>query len=264
MNRKSQNKAYTSRLQKGGALLQDMRLLVRSWRNGGMATQKDRILIENILGKKTHARALDVYQEAFAPRFIRGNPPKAWKIVRALENHDLSVEILKPVYYWITARSDRLIYDFVVDEILPKSKSPDLAIRVDETKNWIEKKLTEHDQSWSQAVTIRVAQGLLAALRDFGILVGATAKRIAPVYLPVEAFAYLAFVLHELGSSGERLIRHQDWKLFLMEPPVVEGLFLGAHQHRLLRYEAAGKIYRIDFPARNREEIADAIAGRRD
>ena len=63
-----------------------------------------------------------------------------------------------------------------------------------------------------------------------------------------------------------RLIRramHPDWKIFLMESPVVERLFLDAHQHRMLHYEAAGKIYRIDFSARNAEEMADAVAGRR-
>jgi pterin-4a-carbinolamine dehydratase len=108
-----------------------------------------------------------------------------------------------------------------------------------------------------------LTRSLMAALRDFGILEGATAKRIAPVYLPVESFAYLVFILHELGSNGERLTHHPDWKLFLMETPVVERLFLVAHQHRLLHYEAAGKIHRIDFSAQTLEEMADVIAGRR-
>ncbi len=259
-----QKQLYTSRIQKGGALLEDMRMLVRSWHDGGRAKQRDRVIVENVLGKKTRARALDIYQEAFVPRFIRGNPPEAWKIVRPLEEREVPMEILRPVYYWITARSDRLLYDFVIDETLARSKSPDLSIRVDETKNWIKKKLTEHGQFWSESVTVRVAQGFLAALRDFGIIEGATKKRVAPIYLPIESFAYLAFCLHELGSSGERLIRHMDWKLFLMEPHVVESLFLDAHQNRLLHYEAAGKIYRIEFFAQNREEMADVIAGRRD
>jgi hypothetical protein len=264
MGKKSQRKAYTSRLQKGGALLEDMRLLVRSWHDGGQAGQRERIIAENVLSKRTRARAQDVYQEAFVPRFIKGNPSKAWKIVRALEDQELSLEILKPIYYWITARSDPLLYGFVADEILAKSKSHDLSIRIDETKTWIKGKLTAQDQSWSQAVTIRVAQGLLAALRDFGILEGATKKRIAPVYLPIESFAYLAFCLYELGSSGERLIQHRDWRLFLMEPRAIDRLFLDAHQNRLLHYEAAGKIYRIEFFAQNTEEMANVIAGRRD
>ncbi|MBW1799342.1 MAG: DUF1819 family protein [Deltaproteobacteria bacterium] len=241
-----------------------MRLLVRSWCDGGRSSQKNHLIVENVLGKKTRARAQDVYQEIFYPRFIKGDPPKAWKIARILEDRELPFEIIKPVYYWITARSDRLLYDFVIDEILPKSKSTDLTIRVDETNNWITKRLSAQKQSWSKSVTIRVAQGFLAALRDFEILEGATKKSVAPVYLPVESFAYLCFCLHESGNTGERLIKHSDWKLFLMEPPVVERLFLEAHQNRLLHYEAAGKLYRIEFFARNMEEMADVIAGRRD
>jgi len=257
------DKTYTSRLQKGGALLEDMRLLVRNWaEEASWDEQRQQIILENTLGKKTKIRSNHIYGYTFSQRFLKGNPPEAWKIVRPLEEREVPVEILRPVYYWITARSEPLLYDFVLDEILERSKSPDLSIRVNETKNWVMKKLSDQSQSWSQAVTIRVARGLLAALRDFGILEGASKKRIAPVYLPVESFAYLAFLIHKLGSSGERLIKHPDWKLFLMGPPIVERLFLDAHQNRFLHYEAAGKIYRIEFFAQNLEEMANAIAGR--
>lgn len=255
---------YTTRLQKGGAVLEDMRLLVRSWsEDASPDDQRQQLVFENVLGKRTRARAVDVYRRLFAQRFLKGDPPKAWKIVRPLEDRELPVEILRPVYYWITARSDPLLYDFVEDEILARGKGHDLAIRVDETARWIGKELSKRSQSWSDTVSLKVARGLLAALRDFGILEGATKKRIAPVYLPIEPFAYIAFVLHSLGSSGERLITHPDWKLFLMEPPVVERLFLDAHQNQLLHYEAAGKIYRIEFYAQKMEEMADVIAGRR-
>jgi hypothetical protein len=260
----SNKKRYTSRLQKGGALLEDMRVLIRNWSDEGTwNSQRDRIIQENILGKKTRSRAIDVYKEAFVPRFLRGDPPEAWKILRSLEDRDMSIDILRPVYYWITARCEPLLYDFVVDEILAKNNSMDLSVRVDETTVWIASKLSGCQQLWSKSVTIRVAQGLLAALRDFGILKGASRKQIAPVYLPIESFVYITFVLHTLSSSGERLIAHPDWKLFLMQPPMVERLFLDAHQDRLLHYEAAGKICRIEFPAHDLEEMADVIAGRR-
>jgi len=253
---------YTSRLLKGGALLDDMRLLVRAWNDGGSAKQKDRIVVENILGKKTRVRAIDVYRRAFLQRFLKGDPPEAWKIVRPLEDREVPLEILRPVYYWITARSEPLLYDFASEEILAKSKNLDQTVRVDEAVQWVGKKLLEQDHIWGNTVTLKVSRGLLATLRDFGILEGAAKKRVAPVYLPIESFAYLAFCLHELGSSGERLIRHRDWRLFLLEPPVMEHLFLDAHQNRFLHYAAAGKIYRIEFFAQNLEEMANAIAGR--
>lgn len=260
----SKKKRYTSRLQKGGALLEDMRVLIRNWSDEGTwNSQRDRIIQENILGKKTRSRAIDVYKEAFVPRFLRGDPPEAWKILRSLEDRDMSIDILRPIYYWLTARGEPLLYDFVVDEILAKSNGMDLSVRVDDTTIWIAGKLSECQQSWSQSVTIRVAQGLLAALRDFGILEGTLRKKIAPVYLPVESFAYLCFVMHNLGRSGERLALHPDWRLFLIDSPAVERLFLEAHQNRLLNYEAAGKICRIEFYARNLEEMADVIARKR-
>jgi len=34
-------------------------------------------------------------------------------------------------------------------------------------------------------------------LRDFGVLHGAVNKRIAPAYMPVAAFAYIAFYLKQ-------------------------------------------------------------------
>ena len=261
---RSDKKRYTSRLQKGGALLGDMRLLVRSWTDHAPSDQQRHWIIEeNILGKNTRTRAIDVYQEAFVPRFLKGDPPNAWKIVRPLEDCDIPVDIIKPIYYWITARGEPLLYHFVVGELLARSNGIDLSLRVDETTGWITSKLSERGEEWSHSVTLRVAQGLLAALRDFGILEGTLRKKIAPVYLPIESFAYVAFVLHTLGSSGERLIAHPDWKLFLMESPVVERLFLDAHQNRLLNFEAAGKIYRVEFPVHNLEDMADVIAGRR-
>jgi hypothetical protein len=103
---------------------------------------------------------------------------------------------------------------------------------------------------------------MLATLRDFGILEGAAKKRIAPVYLPVESFAYIAFALHQDSVSGPHLVQHRGWLLFLFSPPVVEHMFLEADRHGLLRFQAAGKIVRIDFPAQRFEEMANVIAAR--
>jgi hypothetical protein len=122
--------------------------------------------------------------------------------------------------------------------------------------------LGERDQKWTPTVTLKVGRGLLAALRDFGILEGAAKKRVAPVYLPAGSFAYLAFVIRNLGFSGESLVNHPDWQLFLAPPSLIEKHFLEAHQQRLLRYESAGNLYRIEFYAQTPEEMADAVTRR--
>jgi hypothetical protein len=62
----------------------------------------------------------------------------------------------------------------------------------------------------------RISQGLLSALRDFGVLQGAVNKKIAPAYFPIESFAYVVFCLKQHQPSGAKLIELPDWKLFFL------------------------------------------------
>jgi hypothetical protein len=82
------------------------------------------------------------------------------------------------------------------------------------------------------------------------------------MYLPVEAFAYIAFYLHQKQPSGERLLGHPEWRLFFLSPQAVERFFIEAHQSRLLEYYAAGSIIRITFPTGSIEEYAHALVER--
>jgi hypothetical protein len=102
----------------------------------------------------------------------------------------------------------------------------------------------------------------MATLRDFGVLQGAVNKRLAPTYLPVEAFAYIAFYLRQDQPSGERLINHPEWRLLFLSQQAVERFLIEAHQRHLLEYRAAGPVIRIDFPAGSLEEYAHVITQR--
>jgi hypothetical protein len=101
---------------------------------------------------------------------------------------------------------------------------------------------------------------LLSTLRDFGVLQGAVNKRIAPVYLSIQAFAYIAFYLKQHQRSGTKLVDLVDWRLFFLPRDGVERFFLEAHQHGLLEYHVAGNVTRLTFPATTLEEYVHAIA----
>lgn len=81
-------------------------------------------------------------------------------------------------------------------------------------------------------------------------------KRLTPVYLPVESFVYIAFYLKRDQPSGERLLKNPEWQLFFLSRDSVERLFIEAHQHHLLEYQAAGSVIRITFPTDSLEEYA--------
>lgn len=251
---------YNTRIQKGGALLDDMRMLVRSWDEDSTET---RVEVRRLLGKKTLARAQDTIVRAFTPRFLKGDPPNAWKITRLIEDKNAEPEILRPVYYWITARCDRLLYEFVTDELIHVAGSGDGSVRIEETTTWIRDRIKMAGQEWTPTVTVKVGRGILAALRDFGLLEGGSKKRIAPVHLPMESFCYIAFWLGRLGHCGESLITHSDWSLFLFTPKIVERMMLEAHQQNLLSFHSAGRIYRVDFPTENPGEYTDVLFGKK-
>lgn len=250
-----------SRLQKGGALLSDMRRLVAAW-SESIASGDASEFVMRILGKPSLARARDTFIRAFRPRFIEGSPPEAWRLARSLEDSDTDPETVKAFYFWITARSEKVLYYYVTDELMAARASANRQIKVEDVMQWLREHLRSNGKEWSPIVTRKVARGMLAALRDFGILQGANVKTIAPRHCPLEAFTLIAFCLHDLGASGRALLDHDDWRLFLFDTRDVERALLESHQKGWLSYQAAGAICRIDFPSIPFKEYVRVILGR--
>lgn len=250
----------TTRLQKGGALLEDMRAIVTLWEEG--MEQGDSLqAISRALPKGTMARVKDTYSRAFRPRFLNGSPEAAWRYAQILEEYRADVQIIRPFYYWITARSEPALYKFVVERLLLSHRAGSFNVRVEDGVEWLNEVNRKEGREWTPTVTLKTSRGMLAALRDFGILEGSIRKKIAPVSLSREAFTLIAFCLHILGASGNALVGHQDWKLFLLGETGVEHMFLEAHQYGWVRFETAGNIVRTEFPEINFEEYVHVVLG---
>ena len=235
-----------------------MRQLVRLWTNASTDENRTAVIRENPLGKATRSRAADVLNRIFIPRFVKGPIPCAWKLLRTLEEAGASPAILRPIYYWFTARSEPLLSDFVTEYLVPGRAAGLRAVGVPEFISWLATK----NMGWSEIVAIKSGRALLAALRDFGVLDGKAKKTLVRPPLPLGAFSFIAFTLSRLGVAGRDMLAHPDWTLFMLTPSDVEHLFLEAHQQRLLQYHAAGTLVNLDFPAGNVEEYARVVVGK--
>jgi hypothetical protein len=253
---------YTARIIKAGALLADTKTMFTHW-DESIPTREnlERLRQENIFGKASRSRIEDILL-IFSQRYLRESSVLP-ALVRLCKS-GVRPAIVDRILYFHTCHADRLLHD-VVTEVLfglhadgKKDITPNEIRRV--LSQWVAENKTVGE--WSKPTIERVSQGILSTLRDFGLLTGAAKKYIAPTFLPVEAFAYVAFYLHLRQASGDRLLKHPEWKLFLLTPAAVERLFFEAHQFRLLDYHAAGSVIRIDFPTRTLEEYADVIAQR--
>ena len=251
---------YTSKIIKASALLDDTKTLLSHWdTTASVPDNLGRIRRENVFAKASRSRVEDILA-VFRQRYLVETDVVNALVVLVKKRFPSAG--LDRVLYFHATRADALLHDAVTEILMPMQAQgvadidPVAIQRV--LAKWVDKGLTT--TAWSENTTVRVAQGLLSTLRDFGVLQGAVNKRIAPAYMPVTAFAYIAFYLKQHQPSGAKLLEHPDWKLFFLSRDSVERFLFEANQHQLLEYHAAGTVSRLTFPADTLEEYANVLA----
>ncbi len=252
--------AYTSRIIKAGALLPDTKTLLAHWDlSESVKLNLQRLQRENVFGKASRSRVEDIVG-IFLQRYL-AEPPVIGALLKLVMKR-LPASALDRILYFHAAKADRLLHDVVTEIVGPMIARGLSDISVDEIQKtvarWVKEGKTTSE--WSENTTCRVTQGLMSALRDFGILQGAVHKRIVPTYVPVTAFAYVMFYLKEHQPSGAKLVEHPDWRLYFLPREGVVRLLFEAHQRDLLEYHAAGSVTRLSFPTQTLEEYAHVLA----
>ena len=253
---------YASKILKAGALLPDTKILLAHWDHSASTTNNlNRARNENLFGKASRSRIEDILR-IFHQRYLYDEEVRS--ALTQLVDNRCSVDTLDTILYFFAATADPLLRDTVTEFLYPRKTNGRDDVYVDDLQSTLNKWVKEGktDKPWSASTTIRVARGLLATLRDFGILEGANNKTIAPAYLPTPAFSFIAHYLYHKNRSTKQLLEDDSWRLFFLSTDAVERFFLEAHQLGLLDYHAAGPVVRIEFPAKSLKDYADVIASK--
>lgn len=253
---------YTTKIIKAGALLADTKMLLAHWETAASVRDNlDRVRRENLFGKASRSRVEDILA-IFRQRYL--TQPEVTAALVTLVKNRFPAEGMDRLLYFHAAQADALLHDVVTEVLVPLHGAGGIDVAVEDIRaplaRWVKEGRTT--SRWTEPTLLRVVQGLMATLRDFGVLHGAVNKRIAPSYLPVEAFAYVACFLKLRALSGERLINAPDWKLFFLGREGVERFLVEAHQKGLLEYHAAGTVVRITFPVDTLEGYAGVLTQR--
>lgn len=250
---------YRSQIIKASALISDTRVLLLHWDDSQSVDENlRRARDENIFAKASRSRVEDILT-IFRQRYF--SEPRVGEMLAVVAKAPGHARTLDRLLYFYSAKADRLLHDIVTEFLAPRQAAgfldlPAIDVRL-QVEEWVNAGRTT--TRWEVETIERVTRGLMATLRDFGILEGQSHKRIASITLPVEAFAIIASVLAQEGGGSERLIGHPDWRLFFLSELAVERLFAEAHQHHFLEYHAAGSIRRITFPSTDLVEVARAV-----
>lgn len=256
------DKLLTSRIIKASALIADTKTLLAAWDLTQSTTQNlDRFRRENLFGKASRIRVEDVLR-IFRQRYF--DDPEVGSALVLLTRSGVPSTWLDPLLYYYSVKNDLTLRGLILEIVYPKMMSGRTTILVDDVmrqlREWSDGGKTT--SAWGEDTVKRIARNSMATLRDYGIFQGKSTKSISSFYLPIEAFAFLAFEMARSQYSGEQILRSEDWKLFFLPVEGVERFFLEAHQERLLTYYAAGSIIRLDFPVQTLVEYANVLIER--
>lgn len=253
---------YTSKIIKAGALIDDTKMMLANWEDDQSVRHNlVRLRTQNIFGKATRSRIEDILA-IFRQRYLKN--PEIVKALKLFITRTALSDASNRILFYFAAQNDILLYDTITKFLIAMKNQGIEEINPQMLEDWINQLVAggRTTTKWSEKTILRCSQELLSTLRDFGLLEGVKLKRLAPFYLPVEAFAFIAFIIFQDVASGERLLHHPDWKLFFLSEKAVERFLMEAHQLHLLEYHVAGTVTRLTFPAANLEEYARVISQR--
>jgi hypothetical protein len=253
---------YSSKIIKAGALLSDTKTLLALWdRSCSVAENLDRFQRENLFGKASRSRVEDILT-IFRQRYLTDEALLPALVVLAQAN--LPSASFDRILYYLALRNDPLLHDVVVELLAPIYERGQQEVVVADVERWVTQQVASGrtERPWSAGTITRVAQGVMATLRDFGVLQGTSHKRIAIPFMPTDAFSFIALLRFRELQAGERLLRDAEWRVFFLSDLAVERLFVSAHQEHLLAFHAAGRVVRMEFPTLSLEEYARALTQR--
>jgi hypothetical protein len=245
--------AFDARIIKGGALLDDTRRFLEAWDcQRCPADNLEHIRHGGVLGKRSHSRAAAVLA-VLRRRFVEAGP----EVIPTLRLLPGDARAFREACYYEAACSDPLLGAFAAEALFASSRAGRQEVTAAEADAW----LSENQRtSWAPPTRLRVAQGLLSALRDFGILEGAARKRLAAPRLSMRGFAYVAVRERDRHESARALLQAPVWRRFLLDDEQVRLLLREADRLKLLRFAEAGSAIRIDWLIARLEEVPHVVA----
>ena len=250
------NAVFTSRIIKGGALLADSRRFLEAWDANRKPEENLACFAARRTLGKTQARENAVL-EILRRRFLDAGP----EVIHTLRLLVDDAVAFREACYYEATRTDPLLAAFAEECLFNWYETGRRELDVSDVARWLV--ADRRVPRWSRETRARVAQGLLASLRDFGILEGAVRgryKRIPTPYMSMRGFGYVALRERSRNASARSLLESPVWRRYLLTTEAVRRMFLEADRLGFVRFAEAGSMVRIDWLIENLKEIPDALS----
>jgi hypothetical protein len=200
-------------------LVEETRLFLLTYERSGQVETTLQLLLDDVLAQRSR-RTRTTIVTIIRSRLLRWNPP-AWVLQDLVSfAQEPTLDALCAALLLHIARQDHLLYDVVQQVIIPRKERGELTIFTSDIQTFFDAVQQEHPEvaHWSFETRLRLARGILATLRDGGLLKGVAQKQITFPLIPEPVVAHLIRLLEAEGIAQEEMATHPDWKLWLWSP----------------------------------------------
>ena len=240
---------FASRNTSKGALIEEIFGIFGAVRKGLPLEDVRRATLDGEILRKASFETRRKIMDAVSYRYFW--PGSEWSVRSLAEATESGVRspAFTSLAYLYYALRDRLTHDFIVGPVWERWTRRSTSLAPADLVAFIGE-LAErepHMKKWRESTRIRLAQQILAALRDFGLLQGIYSKQIRKPATSPEATFHLLCILLAEGLEGGSVVEATDWRLFLWSESEVAHALGELSQIRWTQFEKSGRTVMLEL-----------------
>ena len=210
---------YLPTLASKAALIEETRLFLVTYDQYNDLDATTQALLHNVLIQRSRSTR-NIIVTIIKSRLVRWHPPD-WILQDLISfAREPSLDALHTALLLHIPRQDHLLYDFVQDVIMAHRERGEMRVLLSEVQTFLDASQEEHPEiaNWSFETRLRLCRGVLATLRDCGLLKGEVNKSLGLPVIPSNVVHHLIRLLKAENIPQEQLASHPDWQLWLWSP----------------------------------------------
>lgn len=241
---------YSTRNLAKGASIADAAQIIAALRDGLTVEEvRDRAHGGKLLSQRGRSSRVRIWASLHHRYLTHRIPWVISALVDAMGHGERSPEFISLLYLHYALR-DHLTFDFVTQVLWGKGYAGRPVVQRTDLVDLLDQAAAEQPQiaRWTEKSRLKVANSILTALRDFGVLEGTRNKTIVRPVLPLDTAEHLLHVLVTEGRRGRQVLEDPAWHLFMLGPQDIAAVLAKLAQQGRIRFEKVGRTVVLDTP----------------
>lgn len=257
------SKKYSTRISGAPGVAREIKIVLNELTKDITIDELEKEILENNLLDKSTLRSRNKTLSALKIRYLE-NPDVNLNALLKLISSNLNEKIKDLVLYYYFCKSEKVVYDVVIQLLFPMYLDGKLMIPKKDIVEFFDNQSKNHPEAkkWTPTIKERIAEHILASLKHFGIVKGSRKKEFNVDYIPKEAIIYVVFDLLDKGYNTKRILNNDIFKIFFLEQDDLIRTLDEAAGEGIVDFKYTENIYYLDPLRKDLEGYIDEIVSK--